>query len=571
MNGERKYTNEELINNLKTLANKIGKTPSEKDLKKDEDSPSASVYIRWFGTWNNAIEKAGLKILKKGKWSEKELLNPIIELTKKLKIVPSLADIKKHYNISSSTYGNYFGSYLKAIEKVGLKYTRGITCPIWRKWQNFCEEVWKFTFKDKALFNQHLDKYTKPDCYVKSERLIFDAMTTSYITKHKLKELEKYSKYGKIQLWCIWKSTEIQHPNVEYLYPKQIVDFIEKNIENNKKLLEKLNWFVENSEHLKDLSDFYNKKGLIAKYKSLWKKLGRQPNTHDVDKAKNIPDHKTFRKVFGSWRTLLLRVGGDTKQTKYTDEQICSGLKKLYNKIKRVPTTKEVDNFLLLPIGNRLYSRFGSIKKAMLFAGIELNLKCKHCRKPIPIERTRNVFCSNKCGYDYNINSIKEKVCPYCNKKFSTNRINQRIYCSDRCQWKDYNRKHRQRLNKSAIINYHKRKVLKPLLIKNCLYCKKKFKQKTHSQRYCSEVCRLKDWNAKNTMWHPEITEKICPICKKIIKRENHRSWKTITFCSPKCWSKNYYRINQERIKERVRNYRNRKLLNPASDVSDRF
>jgi Homing endonuclease associated repeat len=51
------YTEEELLNSLKSFCLKNGRIPTKGDLTKNPEYPSFSTYRRRFKTWSNALKK----------------------------------------------------------------------------------------------------------------------------------------------------------------------------------------------------------------------------------------------------------------------------------------------------------------------------------------------------------------------------------------------------------------------------------------------------------------------------------------------------------------------------------
>ncbi|MBN2368707.1 hypothetical protein JXC34_06815 [Candidatus Woesearchaeota archaeon] len=117
----RKYTKEQLIHFLKKLSSDLKRTPTIKDMNKKKKFPSASTYFKRFGSWNNSLKKAGLKINISRKYDKKELIENLILLRKELARIPKASDLKKKkWSASYSTYRKYFGSWKNALKKAGI-------------------------------------------------------------------------------------------------------------------------------------------------------------------------------------------------------------------------------------------------------------------------------------------------------------------------------------------------------------------------------------------------------------------------------------------------------------------
>lgn len=124
-----KYTKNDLINNLRQLKKKLGRTPVERDLTK----PSIYPYFKQFGTWNRAIKAAGMKVAFIGstrKYTKQYLIKCIKEQYKKTSKNPTQREFEKLPNYPDpTTYCSYFGSWNKALIASGIKPNRVIILP----------------------------------------------------------------------------------------------------------------------------------------------------------------------------------------------------------------------------------------------------------------------------------------------------------------------------------------------------------------------------------------------------------------------------------------------------------
>ncbi|MBN2423007.1 hypothetical protein JXB41_07310 [Candidatus Woesearchaeota archaeon] len=120
----RRYTKEQLIHFLKKLSKELKKTPTADDINKKKKYPCSSTYVNRFGSWNNALKQAGLKLNIFFHYNKKELIDNLKQIYKELGRVPKSKDIKgKKWMASYSTYKKYFGSWNNALNKAGIKKT----------------------------------------------------------------------------------------------------------------------------------------------------------------------------------------------------------------------------------------------------------------------------------------------------------------------------------------------------------------------------------------------------------------------------------------------------------------
>ena len=121
-------TDEQLIEDLNKVAEVLGSSSfSSGDYQKYGEF-SRATFFRRFGTWNNALEKAGLipyKQIPGRKISDELILQEIERVWIKLGRQPTTTDIKNGVSIFSlNTYARHFGSWRNAL-RTFVEYING--------------------------------------------------------------------------------------------------------------------------------------------------------------------------------------------------------------------------------------------------------------------------------------------------------------------------------------------------------------------------------------------------------------------------------------------------------------
>ncbi|HEY3252085.1 MAG TPA: HNH endonuclease [Ignavibacteria bacterium] len=112
-----------LIADLKKTAAKNGQGSITYTRYNELGRFSAMTLLKRFGSWNNALEKAGLKINHRNTIGTNELFENMKRIWLKLQRQPSLEDMKKpESEFTGSTYVNRFGTWRAAL-KAFVKYT----------------------------------------------------------------------------------------------------------------------------------------------------------------------------------------------------------------------------------------------------------------------------------------------------------------------------------------------------------------------------------------------------------------------------------------------------------------
>lgn len=114
-------TDEELLNYLKQFYEENGRTPEQNEFSKDNKYPHYNTYFNRFGSWNKAIEIAGLDINYHASYTDEELLNYLKQFYNETGKAPTETDFKNNKKYPSyGAYKKHFGGWQKALQLVGL-------------------------------------------------------------------------------------------------------------------------------------------------------------------------------------------------------------------------------------------------------------------------------------------------------------------------------------------------------------------------------------------------------------------------------------------------------------------
>lgn len=118
----QQYSDEDLLNHIRDLADG-GEPPSRTEMN-GSDGPRVGTYKRRFGKWSNAVKEAGFEVRESNgrevKYTDSELVEILVQQSDD-GVAPSQSEMKESDGPSPSTYENRFGSWCEAIEKAGLE------------------------------------------------------------------------------------------------------------------------------------------------------------------------------------------------------------------------------------------------------------------------------------------------------------------------------------------------------------------------------------------------------------------------------------------------------------------
>lgn len=123
----KKYTKEEIINDIKRFVSEFGRVPTSKDFEKLEGYPSRKTITNIFGNFNDAIRASGFIPVginfrdNKIKYNKEYLLNKISEYIDVYGKVPTLKNMSDFLGYECKIYyTKTFGSWNNALKELGL-------------------------------------------------------------------------------------------------------------------------------------------------------------------------------------------------------------------------------------------------------------------------------------------------------------------------------------------------------------------------------------------------------------------------------------------------------------------
>lgn len=120
------YSDDELLEMLKDFGKKIGHAPSKLEVNSEPSMPDATTYVNRFGKWTNLLSRLGFETKPYCKrYTDEQLLESLRVCAKRVGHIPTSNDLDKFSDMPSAvTYTNRFGGLMQATEKAGLGKTR---------------------------------------------------------------------------------------------------------------------------------------------------------------------------------------------------------------------------------------------------------------------------------------------------------------------------------------------------------------------------------------------------------------------------------------------------------------
>ena len=302
----RRYTDDELLDLLRRAAAELGHTPGADELRRMEGYPRTGTYQRRFGSWSEAVRKAGLVPRPRGvkRFTDDELLDLLRMAAVKLGRTPRVIELKGMDDYPSPvTYTKRFGSWDDAVRRAGL-------APRSRVWRRYTDE---------ELI----------DALQRAAGELGRAPTSKDLerTKGLPAPLTYQTRFGS---WSNALRAAGFTPGRSRYTDEELLDDLQR----------------------------------IAS------ELGRTPNSEDLRKREGYANTGTYQARFGSWSEALRQAGFTAPLVRYTDDELIDALQHAAELLGRRPTADDLRDLEGLPDPTTYYDHFGTWQNALLAAGL---------------------------------------------------------------------------------------------------------------------------------------------------------------------------------------------------------
>jgi|APHM01.1.fsa_nt_gi hypothetical protein len=302
VNGKYNIAKSDLLNELRDFADELGQTPIKMQMK-ESGAYDPTTYMQKFGSWNEALRETGLEINKDKNISDSDLLGELTRLADELGQTPKAGDMNQQGKYNSGTYARKFDSWNEALAEAGLEIS-------------------------------------------KAHRVTKSAL---------IDELSRLE--GELN-----RTPRQQEMNQQGAYSAQVYS---AKFDSWNKALQEAGLEINKADGIA-------KSDLLGGLQDLANELGRTPRQREMNRIGQYSS-SSYTYQFGSWNEALAEAGLETqKNMDVSESALLNELGFLADKIGRAPTIDEMNQRGKYSVGP-YRDKFGSWNETLQEAGVEIN------------------------------------------------------------------------------------------------------------------------------------------------------------------------------------------------------
>ena len=120
INAETNIDKSDLIDELRRLADELGRTPTSRDMA-DRGKYGTATYTLNFGSWNDAVQEAGLEVVRQRDVPRDDMISEIQRLADELGEPPAVHQMRDQGKLGVTTISREFGTWSAALEHAGYE------------------------------------------------------------------------------------------------------------------------------------------------------------------------------------------------------------------------------------------------------------------------------------------------------------------------------------------------------------------------------------------------------------------------------------------------------------------
>ncbi len=414
-NQQESISDEQLLSDLRDFAEELGTTPTAQQMT--ESGPhSRSRYSGRFRTWNDALKESGLEANQHKNLTDEALTEELRQFADRIDKAPSSMEMNQVGPRSSTTYVNRFGSWNSALEEAGLEPLHQVNnkCEIECDW---CGEQMKrkpsategHNFCCSNCLNQWRSEITTEQNTIGREELLNEIAQLKENhgrppSSSDMKQMGEFSVGAFQRTFGSW-SNALEQAGFEDVSRDRMRnhginegDLIDelKRVANEVDRIPTRNDMTCNGEYSAspyvrtfgtwidaleaagfDISDRtpdrISENQLIEELKRLGKELGQTPRTRDMIEKGQFSINP-YERAFGSWTNALHEAGYEANQRKeIPEEELISELQRVGDIVGRPPVNSDLMEYSEFSL-RLYYNRFESLPGARRAAGFPANV-----------------------------------------------------------------------------------------------------------------------------------------------------------------------------------------------------